>query len=59
MYGFCIVLVANNNYLLNISLNSVNQVIFVMVKCVVILEVLTVLLNIILTSEYFKGLRKL
>jgi hypothetical protein len=39
-----------------ISLNSVNQLIFVMVKCRVLFEVRTEFLNIILTSLGFKGL---
>jgi hypothetical protein len=40
-----------------ISLNSVNQLIFVMVKCGVLFEVRTGLLNIISTSFGFRGLR--
>jgi hypothetical protein len=39
-----------------ISLNSVNQLIFVMVKCGVLFEVRTEFLNIIWTSFVFKGL---
>jgi hypothetical protein len=39
-----------------ISLNSINQLIFVMVKCDVLFEVRTEFLNIILTSFSFKGL---
>jgi hypothetical protein len=38
------------------SLNSVNQLIFVMVKCGVLFEVRTEFLNIIYTSFGFKGL---
>jgi predicted Holliday junction resolvase-like endonuclease len=38
------------------SLNSVNQLIFVMVKCGVLFEVRTGFLNIIWTSFVFKGL---
>jgi hypothetical protein len=39
-----------------ISLNSFNQLIFVMVKCGVLFEVRTELLDIIYTSFGFKGL---
>jgi len=39
-----------------VSLNSVNQLIFVMVKCGVLFEVRTEFLNVILTSFGFKGL---
>jgi hypothetical protein len=39
------------------SLNSVNQLIFVMVKCGVLFEVQTGFLNIIWTSFGFKGLK--
>jgi hypothetical protein len=39
-----------------ISLNSVNQLIFVMVKCGVLFEVQTEFLNNIYTSFVFKGL---
>jgi hypothetical protein len=39
-----------------ISLNSVTQLIFVMVKCCVFFAVRTEFLNIILTSFGFKGL---
>jgi hypothetical protein len=38
------------------SLNSVNQLIFVMVKCGVLFEVRTEFLNIIQTSFSFEGL---
>jgi hypothetical protein len=37
-----------------ISLNNVNQLIFVMVKCGVLFEVRTVFLNVIYTSSVFK-----
>jgi hypothetical protein len=39
-----------------ISLNSINQLTFVMVKCGVLFEVRTEFLNIIKTSFGFKGL---
>jgi hypothetical protein len=39
-----------------ISLNSVNQLVFVMVKCGVLFEVRTEFLNVIYTSFGFKGL---
>jgi hypothetical protein len=41
-----------------IYLNSVNQLIFVMVKCSVFFAVRTELLNIIYTSFGFKGLNR-
>jgi hypothetical protein len=41
---------------LQLNLNSVNQLIFVMVKCGVLFEVRTEFLNKILTSFVFKGL---
>jgi hypothetical protein len=41
-----------------ISLNSVNQMIFVMVKCSVFFAVRTEFLNIIQTSFGFKGFNK-
>jgi hypothetical protein len=41
-----------------ISLNSVNQLIFVMVKCGVLFEVRTEFLNIIYASFGFKGLNR-
>jgi hypothetical protein len=41
-----------------ISLNSVNQLIFVMVKCGVLFEVRTGFLNIIKMSFGFKGLNR-
>jgi hypothetical protein len=40
-----------------ISLNSVNELIFVMVKCGVLFEVRTEFLNIIYTSFCFTGLK--
>jgi hypothetical protein len=40
-----------------ISLNNINQLIFVMVKCDVLFEVRTEFLNIIWTSFGFKGLK--
>jgi hypothetical protein len=39
------------------SLNSVNQLIFVIVKCGVLFEVRTEFLNVIYTSFGFKGLK--
>jgi hypothetical protein len=47
------VLTANSDYFLN----SINQFIFVMVKCGVVFEVRTEFLNNIETSFVFKGLR--
>jgi hypothetical protein len=41
-----------------ISLNSINQLIFVMVMCGVLFKVRTKFLNIIYTSFGFKGLNK-
>jgi hypothetical protein len=43
------------HYCANTRLNSVNQLIFVMVKCGVLFEVRTEFLNNILTSFGFKG----
>jgi hypothetical protein len=43
--------------MVTISLNSVNQLISVMVKCVVLFEVRTEFLNNIWTSFGFKGLK--
>jgi hypothetical protein len=55
MYGFSIILTVNRDY---ISLNSINQLIFVMLKCGVLFEVRTEFLNIIYTSFGFKGISK-
>jgi hypothetical protein len=52
IHGFCMVLTAI------ISLNSVNQLIFVMVKCDVLFEVRTEFLNNIYTCFDFKGLNR-
>jgi hypothetical protein len=46
-----------NKIIVIISLNSVNQLIFAMVKCGVLFEVRTEFLNIIWTSFNFKGLK--
>jgi hypothetical protein len=43
MYGFCVIFTVNSDYFFN----SVNQLIFVTVKCVVLFEVRTEFLNII------------
>jgi hypothetical protein len=41
-----------------ISVNSINKLIFVMVKCDILLEVRTEFLNTIYTSFSFEGLKK-
>jgi hypothetical protein len=43
MYGFCMILTVNRDY----CLNSVTKLIFVMVKCGVLFEVQTEVLNIV------------
>jgi hypothetical protein len=53
MYYFRMILRINSDYL---SLNSINQLIFVMVKYSVFFAVRTEFLNIIQTSFGFKGL---
>jgi hypothetical protein len=52
--GFRMIFDVNSDYFLN----SVNQLIFVMVKCCVFFAVRAEFLNIILTSFGFKGLRQ-
>jgi hypothetical protein len=51
-YGFCTVLTVNRDYFLN----SINKLIFVMVKSCVFFAVRTEFLNIILSIFGFKGL---
>jgi hypothetical protein len=56
MYGSFMILCVNSDY----SLNSINQLIFVMVKCGVLFEVRTGFLNIIIQTSFgLKGWIKL